>query len=34
MAVNAVADPRERGWLKQQLAAYQHPSTRPVPQQQ
>ena len=25
MAVNAVADPRERGWLKQQLAAYQHP---------
>ena len=25
MAVNAVADPRERGWLKQQLAAYLHP---------
>jgi len=25
MAVNAAADPRERGWLKQQLAAYLHP---------
>ena len=25
MAVNAAADPRERGWLKQQLAAYIHP---------
>ena len=25
MAVNAAAEPRERGWLKQQLAAYMHP---------
>jgi hypothetical protein len=25
IAVNAAADPRERGWLKQQLAAYLHP---------
>jgi hypothetical protein len=25
MAVNAAADPRERGWLKQQLATYLHP---------
>jgi hypothetical protein len=25
MAVNAAAEPRERGWLKQQLAAYLHP---------
>ena len=25
MAGNAAADPRERGWLKQQLAAYLHP---------
>src|SRR6266702_5241841 len=24
MAVNAATDPRERGWLKQQLAAYLH----------
>ena len=25
MAVNAATDSRERGWLKQQLAAYLHP---------
>ena len=34
IAVNAAADPRERGWLKQQLAAYLHPVDSVRAQQQ